>query len=152
MPILSYAVKSLCFLVSFMQSQYMNLLYCYSCWVFKVRVIINGCILMSQLLIGLCLLYCYYIINYIKWIILCFRCCLQQNPPVSFYIKVFCGSRAEVVLQPIFVTWLCRACIGTRDLISLNFSGSGLVSTMSCGSRAEVVLRQFFVTWLCRSS
>ena len=42
------------------------------------RVIISCCILMSELLFGLC-----------------FRCC---------QINVFCGSRAEVVLRPIFVT------------------------------------------------
>ena len=28
--------------------------------------------------------------------------------------NVFCGSRAEVVLRPILVTWLYRACIGSR--------------------------------------
>ena len=32
---------------------------CYSRWVFKVRVIINGCILMSQLLFGLCFRCCF---------------------------------------------------------------------------------------------
>ena len=69
----------------------------------------------------------------------------------SIIISVVCGSRAEVVLRPIFVTWLCRACAGTRGLISLNFPRPGLVSTMFCDSRGEVVLRQFFVTWLCRT-
>ena len=48
-------------------------------------------------------------------------------------------------------TWLWRACVGTRNSISLNFSRPGLLSTMFSGSRAEVVLRQFFVTWLCRA-
>ena len=61
----------------------------------------------------------------------------------SIIISVVCGSRAEVVLRPIFVTWLCRACVGTRGLISLNFSRPGPVSTMFCGSRAEVILRLF---------
>ena len=32
---------------------------CYSRWVFKVRVIVNGCILMSQLLFGLCFRCCF---------------------------------------------------------------------------------------------
>ena len=32
---------------------------CYSRWVFKVRVIINGCILMSKLLFGLCFRCCF---------------------------------------------------------------------------------------------
>ena len=32
---------------------------CYSRWIFKVRVIINGCILMSQLLFGLCFRRCF---------------------------------------------------------------------------------------------
>ena len=46
---------------------------------------------------------------------------LLFGPQFLFQINVFCGSRAEVVLRPIFVTWLCRECIGTRGLISLNF-------------------------------
>ena len=62
-----------------------------------------------------------------------------------FYINVFCGSRAEVVLRPIFVTWLCWACVRTRGLISLKFSRPGLVYTEFCGSRAEVVLRQILL-------
>ena len=32
---------------------------CYSRWVFKVRIIINGCILMSQLFFGLCFRCCF---------------------------------------------------------------------------------------------
>ena len=48
----------------------------------------------------------------------------------------------------IFVTWLCRGCIGTRGLISLNFSCPGLVCYVFCSSRAEVVLGPMFVTWL----
>ena len=45
----------------------------------------------------------------------------------------------------IFVTWPCRACIGTRGVISLNVSRPGLVYTVFCGSRREVVLRQFLL-------
>ena len=84
MPILSYAVYFLCFLVihANSESEFALLVCCYSRWVFKERVIINGCILISQLLFGLC-----------------FRCCFLQNPQVFFYINVFCGSRAEVVLR-----------------------------------------------------
>ena len=32
---------------------------CYSWWVFKVRIVINGCILMSQLFFGLCFRCCF---------------------------------------------------------------------------------------------
>ena len=48
----------------------------------------------------------------------------------------------------IFVTWLRRKCIGSRGLMSLNFSRLGLVYYVFCGSRVEVVLRTIFVTWL----
>ena len=65
------------------------------------------------------------------------------KPTVLLQIDVFCGSRAEVVLRPIFVTWLCRACTRTRGLISLKFSRPGTVCTLFCGSRADVVLRQY---------
>ena len=73
------------------------------------------------------------------------------KPTVLLQIDVFCGSRAEVVLRPIFVTWLCRACVRTRGFISLKCSRPGLVYTEFSGSRAEVVLRPIFVTWLCRA-
>ena len=69
----------------------------------------------------------------------------------SLYNKCVLWLQSRSCFAAIFVTWLCRACVGTRGLISLNFSRPGLVSTMFCGSRAEVVLRQFFVTWLCRA-
>ena len=65
------------------------------------------------------------------------------KPTVLLQIDVFCGSRAEVVLRPIFVTWLCRACTRSRGLISLKFSRPGTVCTLFCGSRADVVLRQY---------
>ena len=64
---------------------------------------------------------------------------------------MLCGSKAEVVLRPIFVTWLSRACIRTRGLISQNFSRPGLVYYVFCSSRAEVVLRPIFVTRLCQA-
>ena len=67
------------------------------------------------------------------------------KPTVLLQIDVFCGSRAEVVLRPIFVTWLCRACTRTRGLISLKFSRPGTVCTLFCGSRADVVLRQYLL-------
>ena len=67
------------------------------------------------------------------------------KPTVLLQIDVFCGSRAEVVLRPIFVTWLCRACTRTRGLISLKFSRPGTVCTVYCGSRADVVLRQYLL-------
>ena len=67
------------------------------------------------------------------------------KPKVLLQIDVFCGSRAEVVLRPIFVTWLCRACTRTRGLISLKFSRPGTVCTVFCGSRADVVLRQYLL-------
>ena len=67
---------------------------------------------------------------------MCFVCFVAPEQNLS------CGQ---------FVSWLYRACVGTRASISLNFSRPGVVSTMFCGSRTEVVLRQFFVTWLCRA-
>ena len=45
----------------------------------------------------------------------------------------------------IFVTWLCRACVRTRGLISLKFSRPGLVYGVFCGSRAEIVLLKFLL-------
>ena len=65
---------------------------------------------------------------------------------LNFYypLVLFCGSRTEVVLRPIFVTRLSRACIETRGLITLNFSRPGLVYHAFCCSRAEVVLRPIF--------
>ena len=41
-------------------------------------------------------------------------------PPGLVY-NLFCGSKAEVVLRQFFVTWPCRACLRTRDLILPNF-------------------------------
>ena len=67
------------------------------------------------------------------------------KPTVLLQIDVFCGSRAEVVLRPIFVTWLCQACTRIRGLISLKFSRPGTVCTVFCGSRADVVLRQYLL-------
>ena len=123
MPILFYAVYSSCFLVLFTQIQYAAIACCYSRWVFKVRFIINGCWFS-------CLSYC---LAYAFVVVL-------AKSKVLFYVNVFCSSRAEVVLRQCFVTWLCRACVRTRGLISLKFSHPGLVYAVFCGSRAEVVL------------
>ena len=46
-----------------------------------------------------------------------------SRPGLVYY--VFCGSRAEVVLQQFLLP--CRAFVRTRCLISLNFSYPGLV-------------------------
>ena len=57
MPILVYTVQCSCFLVLFMRSQCMNLLYLHAAipvGFFKVRVIISCCIFMSEPLFGLC--------------------------------------------------------------------------------------------------
>ena len=79
----------------------------------------------------------------IVWLM--FSLLFLAKPTVLLQIDVFCGSRAEVVLRPIFVTWLCRACTRTRGLISLKFSRPGTVCTVYCGSRADVVLRQYLL-------
>ena len=73
----------------------------------------------------------------------------SKNPQFLFQINVFCGSRAEVVLRPIFVTWLCRACVRTRGFISLKFFTPWLHCVLWLQSRS--CFTAILVTWLCRA-
>ena len=66
----------------------------------------------------------------IAWLVLSLL--FLAKPTVFFQINVFCGSRAEVVLRPIFVTWLCRACTRTKGLISLPSNFHALVLFTLC--------------------
>ena len=66
---------------------------------------------------------------------------------------MFCGSRAEVVLRPIFLTRLR----GTRGLISLKFSFAVLVYTVWLQSRSCFVailvpdsVERFSLVWVLR--
>ena len=132
-------------LVLFMQSQYMNLLYLHAFPLDFLRydVIINGSIFMSELLFGLCFRFCFkqnpqvFVLNKcILWLQSrsCFRAIFSfltlssvfitrglislifLSPPDVIY-SLFCGSKAEIVLRQFLVTWPCRACLRTRDLL-----------------------------------
>ena len=81
---------------------------------FKVRVIISCCIFMFSLL-------------------------FLAKPTVLLQINVFCGSRAEVVLRPIFCYLTLSGVYWNLELNFAKFLRPGLF-----GSRAEVVLRANF--------
>ena len=127
----------------------MNLLYLHAFPLDFLRydVIINGSIFMSELLFGLCFRFCFkqnpqvFVLNKcVLWLQSrsCFRAIFSfltlssvfitrglislifLSPPDVIY-NLFCGSKAEVVLRQFLVTWPCRACLRTRDLILPNF-------------------------------
>ena len=111
------------------------LLACIPVWFFKVRVIINGCIFMSELLFGLC-----------------FRFCFKQNPQVFVLNKCVLWLQSRSCFRAIFSFLTLSSVFITRGLISLIFlSPPDVIYSLFCGSKAEVVLRQFLVTWPCRA-
>ena len=73
-----------------------------------------------------------------------FCCHFKQNSQVFVSNKCVLWLLSRSCFTAIFVSWLCQACIGTRDLILLNFSYPGLVYSVFFGSRAEVVLWTIF--------
>ena len=87
------------------------LLACIPVWFFKVRVIINGCIFMSELLFGLC-----------------FRFCFKQNPQVFVLNKCVLWLQSRSCFRAIFSFLTLSSVFITRGLISLIF----FITTWCC--------------------
>ena len=118
MPILSYAVYSSCFLVLFMQSQCMNLLYQHAAipvGFFKVYVTISCYIFMSELLFGLCFC-CRFQQN--SQVFVSSKCVLWLAPEQKLFYGNFCYLALLSVywnqglnFVKFFMPWSCLLCV-----------------------------------------